>query len=206
MSEEGGEVPVATIDDVAAAVLTVLGRMTTKKLQKLVYYSQAWHLARNGVRLFPDEIQAWREGPVVRTLYDRHRTKYEVHTWPDGDPTRLRDDELTTVRWVAATYGRFSAESLSRMTHAESPWRVARGLVPEGEPSQAPISDDIMRNFYANQVVEPDVAVALAAASSAIEGVELDDAWQEQLRQVADGRVTAEELIQREIGQHLSDR
>jgi hypothetical protein len=35
-----------------------------------------------------------------------------------------------------------------------------------------------MRNFYANQVVEPDVAVALAAASSAIEGIELDDAWQ----------------------------
>lgn len=78
--------------------------------------------------------------------------------------------------------------------------------LPEGEPSQAPISDDIMRNFYANQLVEPDVAVALAAANSAIEGVELDDAWQEELRQVADGRVTADELIQREIGQHLSDR
>jgi hypothetical protein len=39
-----------------------------------------------------------------------------------------------------------------------------------------------------------------------IEGIELDDAWQEKLRQVADGRVTAEELIQQEIGQHLSDR
>lgn len=196
----------ATIDDVAAAVLTMLGRMTTKKLQKLVYYSQAWHLARYGVRLFPDEIQAWREGPVVRRLYDRHRTKYEIRSWSDGDPTRLDGNELATVRWVVATYGGFSAESLSRMTHAESPWRVARGLVPENEPSQAPIPDDIMRNFYANQVVEPDVAVALAAASSAIEGIELDDAWQEELRQVADGRMTADELIQREIGQYPSDR
>jgi uncharacterized phage-associated protein len=196
----------ATIDDVAAAILTMLGRMTTKKLQKLVYYSQAWQLARHGVRLFPDEIQAWREGPVVRKLYDRHRTPYEIRTWPDGDPARLGDDELATVRWVATTYGRFSAESLSRMTHAESPWRVARGLLPEGEPSQTPISDDIMRNFYANQVVEPDVAVALAAANSAIEGVELDDAWQEELRKVADGRVRADELIQREVGRHLSDR
>jgi hypothetical protein len=63
-----------------------------------------------------------------------------------------------------------------------------------------------MRSFYANQVVEPDVAVALAAASSAIEGVELDDAWQEELRKVADGRVRADELIQREVGQHLDDR
>lgn len=196
----------ATIDDVAAAVLTMLGRMTTKKLQKLVYYSQAWHLARHGARLFPDEIQAWREGPVVKKLYDGHRTKCAIQTWPDGNAARLGEDELATVRWVVTTYGGFSAESLSRMTHAESPWRVARGLVPEGEPSQAAISDDIMRNFYANQVVEPDVAVALAAASSAIEGVELDDAWQEELRHVADGRMTADELIQREIGQHLSDR
>jgi uncharacterized phage-associated protein len=196
----------ATIDDVAAAVVVMLGRMTTKKLQKLVYYSQAWHLTRHGVRLFPDEIQAWREGPVVRELYVKHRTRYEIQTWPDGDPTRLGDDELDTVRWVAATYGGFSAESLSRMTHAESPWRVARGLTPQNEPSQALISDDIMRNFYANQVVEPDVAVALAAASSAIEGIELDDTWQEELRKVADGRMTADELIQREIGQHLSDR
>jgi uncharacterized phage-associated protein len=197
---------VATVDDVAAALLTMLGRMTTKKLQKLVYYSQAWHLARHGVRLFPDEIQAWREGPVVRKLYDRHRTRYEIRAWPDGAPARLRDDQSATVRWVAATYGGFSAESLSRMTHAESPWRVARGLLQEDEPSQTPISDDIMRSFYANQVVEPDVAVALAAASSAIEGVELDDAWQEELRKVADGRVRADELIQREVGQHLDDR
>jgi hypothetical protein len=30
--------------------------------------------------------------------------------------------------------------------------------------------------FYANQVVKPDMAVALAAANSAIEGIELDDA------------------------------
>lgn len=195
----------ATIDDVAAAILTMLGRMTTKKLQKLVYYSQAWHLARHGVRLFPDEIQAWREGPVVGKLYDRHRNKYEIRTWPDGDPARLGHNELATVRWVATTYGRFSAERLSRMTHAESPWRVARGLLSEGEPSQTPISDDIMRNFYANQVVEPDVAVALAAANSAIEGVELDDAWQEELRKVADGRMKADELIQREVGRYLSD-
>ncbi|MBV9728261.1 MAG: hypothetical protein JO309_02380 [Pseudonocardiales bacterium] len=77
-------------------------------------------------------MQAWREGPVVRKLYNRHRTQYEIRTWPDGDPARLGDNELATVRWVATAYGRFSAESLSRMTSrriamAGSAWPAARG-------------------------------------------------------------------------------
>src|SRR5256885_2919478 len=33
-------------------------------------------------------------------------------------------------------YGGMSAERLSRMTHAEAPWRVARGGLADGEPSR----------------------------------------------------------------------
>ena len=37
------------------------------KLQKLLYYAQGHYLARTGVPLFDDVIQAWAHGPVVPT-------------------------------------------------------------------------------------------------------------------------------------------
>ncbi len=39
------------------------------KLQKLVFYAQAWHLARRGTALFAEDVEAWPWGPVVRSLY-----------------------------------------------------------------------------------------------------------------------------------------
>jgi hypothetical protein len=80
------EVAVVTVHDVAAGLLSRLGSMTTMKLQKLVYYCQAWHLARYGEPLFPDEVQAWREGPVVPRLYAQHRKQYMVVDWQWGTP------------------------------------------------------------------------------------------------------------------------
>jgi uncharacterized phage-associated protein len=48
----------AAIDDVVSALVRLTGKITTQKLQKLLYYCQAWHLVRSGTPLFVDEIQA----------------------------------------------------------------------------------------------------------------------------------------------------
>ena len=48
--------------------------ITNLKLQKLVYYAQAWSLALNNEELFADDFQAWVHGPVLVSLYDRYRT------------------------------------------------------------------------------------------------------------------------------------
>ena len=37
--------------------------ITNKKLQKLVYYSQAWSLVLNNEKLFNEKIEAWVHGP-----------------------------------------------------------------------------------------------------------------------------------------------
>jgi uncharacterized phage-associated protein len=47
--------------------------VTNMKLNILVYYAQAWHLAVFGRPLFADEIEAWVHGPVLRTVYDTYR-------------------------------------------------------------------------------------------------------------------------------------
>ncbi len=57
----------ASAHDVGKYVLEKRGSMTTWKLQKLVYYSKAWHLVWEGEPLFPEHIEAWANGPVVRT-------------------------------------------------------------------------------------------------------------------------------------------
>ncbi len=64
----------AQVADVAAYILEKCGPMTAMKLQKLVYYSQAWHLVWTEKPLFDNRIEAWANGPVVWELYDLPRT------------------------------------------------------------------------------------------------------------------------------------
>ena len=81
----------ADVQDVAAAILDRCGSMTAMKLEKLVYYCQCWHLARAGQALFSDPIEAWKQGPVVPALYQKHRGTYTVNHWPHGDASLCRD-------------------------------------------------------------------------------------------------------------------
>jgi uncharacterized phage-associated protein len=39
------------------------------KLQKLIYYAHAWHLAFLGQPLIKEEVQAWKFGPVIPDVY-----------------------------------------------------------------------------------------------------------------------------------------
>jgi uncharacterized phage-associated protein len=188
-----------TAHDVAAALVRELGDMTAMKLEKLVYYCQAWHLARYHAPLFAEEVEAWARGPVVRSLYERHRRLRSISDWSHGDASALTEAEQGTVRWVATEYGSFSAERLSRMTHNEAPWQVARGDLPEGASSTAPISHAVMASFYARQRADADSAVSSAVASAALEGIELDGDWQERLRSVVTGDLDADTVIAAEI-------
>jgi uncharacterized phage-associated protein len=189
----------ANVDDVAAAILQKTGSITSMKLQKLIYYTQAWHLARVGERLFEDRIEAWRQGPVTPAIQKKHRKKYTVTNWPTGDARQLQTHERATVDWVLDKYSHLSGESLSRITHLELPWRSTRQLLSDDQPSTDEIPVDEMRHYYARQLADIESAVSHAAASSAMEGVDLDDDWQDVLRSVANGSLSASDAIQQEI-------
>src|SRR5205823_14692025 len=45
--------------------------LTNLRLQKLLYYAQAWSLVLRESELFPEEIEAWRWGPVVPAVYNK---------------------------------------------------------------------------------------------------------------------------------------
>lgn len=138
----------ASVDSVAAAVLERTGAVDSFKLQKLVYYCQAWHLAWEGERLFDSRIEAWANGPVVPALYQKHRGEYRIEKWLDGNPHDLTDRERTTIESVVNFYDKYSGWELAELTHREMPWRSARaGLGPNDRGNQE-ISPAAMLEFY----------------------------------------------------------
>lgn len=138
----------ANVHDVAAYILSQLGQMSAMKLQKLVYYAQAWHLVWDDEPLFPERIQAWANGPVAYDLYVLHRGKFSVTEWPQGDPSRLTQAERETIDIVLDTYGHLDGRKLSHLTHSESPWVEARQGLPPTARSNAEITQEAMQMYY----------------------------------------------------------
>lgn len=140
----------ATVFDVAKYVLGKLGRTTSMKLEKLVYYCQAWSLAWDEKPLFDEEFQAWANGPVCPELFRKHKGLFVVdktlfNDIPNYDFT---EDEIETMDSVLDYYGDKEPQWLSELTHKERPWREARTGIPAGEPSDRVISKDSMQQYY----------------------------------------------------------
>ena len=138
----------ASAHDVAAYILQQRGRMTAMKLQKLVYYSQAWSLVWDEAPLFSEAIEAWANGPVVPELYARHRGQFWLTEWPLGDPSRLSLSECETIDAVIKFYGGRSSQWLSDLTHHEAPWQEARTGLSIGERGNREITHASMAEFY----------------------------------------------------------
>lgn len=136
-----------TVHDVAACILQQCGEMTAMKLQKLVYYCQAWSLVWDEEPLFEEEIQAWANGPVVPVLYELHQGKFKVRTW-NGNPAALTEEQCETIRQVIAFYGDKPSQVLSDLTHREDPWVNARIGLGIGERGNRVITHASMAEYY----------------------------------------------------------
>ena len=150
------EPPKIQVFDVAAYILEKMGAMTTMKLQKLVYYSQAWSLVWDEKPLFEEDIEAWANGPVVRELFDYHRGMYEISAMPIGNPRLLNQEQQETIDAVLDYYGDKSAQWLIDLTHMEDPWKQARKGLPPLERGSRVMSLDTIADYYSSLPVEED--------------------------------------------------
>lgn len=124
----------ASVHDVAAYILDKRGPMSHMKLQKLVYYCQAWSLVWDEEPLFPERIEAWVSGPVVPSLFAELRKLFQVVRLNvrKGDPEKLTTRQRETVDAVLGFYAKKDPQWLSDLTHMEAPWQNARkGLQPD---------------------------------------------------------------------------
>jgi len=136
--------------DVARYILNKQGEMTAMKLQKLVYYSQAWSLVWDDAPLFKEKIEAWAGGPVIRELYLKHKGKFTVtkSSFSGGDSRKLNNNQKETIDVILDHYGDKSGQWLSDLTHSERPWVYARRGIPPFERGSKEISLESMQEFY----------------------------------------------------------
>jgi uncharacterized phage-associated protein len=145
--------------DQVADTLIALARssdieITNLKLQKLLYYAQAWSLVFRGEPLFMEEFEAWVHGPVVPTLFRR----FKHLRWApiDEEVHPLNDAELNVfLGSVLTAYGKSTAGELERLSHSESPWKDARGDLAPDVSSRNEISKESMREFYVGLLNAP---------------------------------------------------
>jgi len=139
------------------------------KLQKLLYYQQAWHMVFFGRdnQLFNVAPQAWVNGPVYPEIYFQYKDLvpgmcehlHPVHFDSSEDTIlediaalakslKLSDEEIRLFDSVVNLYGAKTQNQLILVTHSELPWCEKReGLYPF-QPSNRVISLDTMYNYY----------------------------------------------------------
>lgn len=142
----------ANIYDVAEYFLGK-ANMTHKKLQKLCYYAEAWHLAIREKPLTDAEYEAWVHGPVERKLFTLYKGQYNISETSTEHKKHLSESGLTREQkellgLIWNIYGEKSGEELEQMTHQEIPWNYARGSLMYWEPSESKINKEIMRDYY----------------------------------------------------------
>lgn len=138
----------ANVFDTAKYILEKKGEMSTMKLQKLCYYSQAWSLVWDDP-LFDEDFQAWENGPVCPELFQKTKGRYSVVADDEtGGENNLTDSQKETIDVVLNHYGGHNAQWLSQLTHMEEPWKAARADLPTNASSNNVITKESMAMYY----------------------------------------------------------
>ncbi|AZZ49577.1 Panacea domain-containing protein [Rathayibacter rathayi] len=129
-------------------IVAFLSRGDSMKIQKLVYFAQAWHLAWTGRPIFDEDFEAWPKGPVVRSVVRENRyTSLPAHL-------ELNDDVRATLDSVLDFYGHRGYQELVEFTHVDAPWIDARRGLDAEEPSRRIVKRDTLLDFYSSRAIE----------------------------------------------------
>lgn len=133
--------------------------LTNKKLQKILYYVQSWHLVYFDSKLFDEIPEAWVHGPVYPSVYKRYKKFQFQPIIIDRDCSKQKTDALFSsfnlstdqkefMEEVLNFYGGKSALELELATHRETPWIEARSGLGDDDISSRPIKIDVMKQYY----------------------------------------------------------
>ena len=159
----------ANILDVAHLVVLAASQkgigVTPMKLQKLLYYLQAWNLVFFNTPVFQDKPEAWVNGPVYRKVYD-HYKDYQMFDFIKVAPEekqRLDECVADIVRTIGfeasqqelfdeilSSYGKMSSAELGLRTHNENPWKDARKGLGIFDYSNNVITHKSMAQYYSS--------------------------------------------------------
>ena len=128
--------------------------LTLSRLQKLLYYAQAWHLALFDVPLFPERIDAGKDGPVIREIAEEFADCAAGQITPEraGVPT-LSADAKKYIKRFWEGYKSYSVSKLHEMVGEESPWRNARANFLPNELIGDELTQETLRAFFKSKLI-----------------------------------------------------
>ena len=148
----------ATVFDVAEYFIALSNKekkkISNKKLQKIVYYAQAWTLVWTGKPLFSERIEAWIHGPAVPELYQKYKHfgfNPIVLKNPDS-PYPFSKEIRDILDLVWKKYGRYDAQYLEFLSHQEDPWSDTRNELEFDESCNHEISHESMKKYYSEKL------------------------------------------------------
>lgn len=134
------------------------------KLQKLLYYVQAWRLALKGVPLFDGKFQAWVHGPVNRQVYNRFAESHGMYdtlklcdTQANFDISKIDQEARAHIDEVLDAYASFSGPQLEQMTHSELPWIIARGHRKPSERCETELDEALMIQYFKEELRQSEM-------------------------------------------------
>lgn len=124
--------------------------LTPLKLQKLMFYADAWCMALFDEELTNEKFQAWVHGPVAPSQFQRFRQFQWRPITSDISAPDYSENHKIFLNEIIDVFGSESATALEIMTHQEPPWREARGDIPDDEPCTNEISKTTTKEFYSS--------------------------------------------------------
>lgn len=150
------------VTTLAGYILKYFGPMSHLKLQKLLYYCQAYHLASFKTELFEEDFEAWVHGPVCRNVYDIIKGKSILYSDVeyseyDFDSTIILKDVVSSDQFellndVLKPLSTWTGSELETATHNETPWIIARGSKKPNENCNEIISKEEMLKYYTEEL------------------------------------------------------
>lgn len=123
------------------------------KLQKLLYYVQAWSYGINKKPMFDGEFEAWIHGPVNREIYNRFNSTKYLYSEINIDDcmnhnVSLSSEDAEFIDFILENYLKYSGAELERLSHNEMPWIETRGDLNVNERCDKVITPELMIEYY----------------------------------------------------------
>ena len=133
------------------------GRLTPMQVIKLVYFAHGWTLKiTNGKPLIDEPVEAWRWGPVIRSVYDAH--KHHGNSFIGGvkkKAIKVIDERYHPILdRVLEVYGHKSGLELSAQTHLDdTPWHKV--YVEQGKNwGSAHIPNELIKEYFDRVLIQ----------------------------------------------------
>ena len=120
--------------------------ITPMKLLKLVYIAHGWNLAVNEQPLIAEQVEAWKYGPVIRSVYDQYKIygRNPIRQIIGFVPTDIDPKTKAVLDKVWDVYKKYDGLQLSSLTHKiGSPWDIAFN-----QNHHDTIAENLIRDHY----------------------------------------------------------